>query len=102
MEEARHIITYYHANGDANHPICDMEMNEISQSLEAEGMTTFRTFFDLRVLVKSRSRAYRLMLCMASNHPLSLSRFLNFCSVVFPELCFIFPGSRWKIYTNLL
>jgi MFS family permease len=65
MEEARHIITYYHANGDANHPICDMEMNEISQSLEAEGMTTFRTFFDLRVLVKSRSRAYRLMLCMA-------------------------------------
>jgi len=65
MEEARQIITYYHANGDANHPICDMEINEISQSLEAEGMTTFRTFFDLRVLIKSRSRAYRLMLCMA-------------------------------------
>ena len=64
-EEARQIITYYHANGDANHPICDMEINEITRSLEAEGMTTFRTFFDLRVLFKSRARRYRLMLCMA-------------------------------------
>ncbi|KAK0105008.1 hypothetical protein ONS95_004622 [Cadophora gregata] len=65
VEEARQIITYYHANGDANHPICEVEMSEITKSLEAEGMTTFRTFFDLRVLFKSRARRYRLMLCMA-------------------------------------
>tara|TARA_R110002060_G_scaffold9594_17_gene14344 strand:- start:1290 stop:1994 length:705 start_codon:yes stop_codon:yes gene_type:complete len=64
-EEARRIITYYHANGDANHPICDIEMSEISKSLEAEGMTSIQTFFDLRVLFKSPARRYRLMLCMA-------------------------------------
>lgn len=42
-----------------------MEVNEISKSLEVEGMTTARSFFDFSVLVKSPARRYRLMLCVA-------------------------------------
>jgi MFS family permease len=37
-------------------------MDEMSESLRQEGMTTFRTFFDLRILFKSRARRYRMML----------------------------------------
>jgi MFS family permease len=39
-------------------------VKEITESLEAQGMTSLRTFFDIRVLFKSRVRRYRLMLCM--------------------------------------
>jgi hypothetical protein len=64
VDEARAIISYYHVNGDANHPICSLEINETSESLKAQGMTPLRTFFDIRVLFQSRARRYRLVLCM--------------------------------------
>ncbi|KAH8807771.1 hypothetical protein F5884DRAFT_821347 [Xylogone sp. PMI_703] len=50
-EEARALIIEYHANGDPNHPI--------------QGILSWRNFFDLRVLFKSRSRRYRIMLNIA-------------------------------------
>ncbi|KAI9753774.1 MAG: hypothetical protein M4579_005008 [Chaenotheca gracillima] len=62
QEEARAFLTKYHANGDANHPIVDLEMKEINASLSESPMTNFRNFFDLRVLFKSRSRRYRTAL----------------------------------------
>ncbi len=65
QEEARAFITKYHANGDASHPIVNLEMNEINKSLRDHPMTTFRTFFDLRVLVRDRSRRYRTFLNFA-------------------------------------
>ena len=37
-------------------------MNEMRDNLQQEGITHWRNFFDLSVLVKSRSRRYRLML----------------------------------------
>ena len=64
-EEAREILVRFHANGDSDHPIVDFEMEEISKSLEVQGMTTLKTFFDIRVLFKSPARRYRLMLCMS-------------------------------------
>ena len=41
-----------------------MELAEIEISLAHQGMTSARKYFDLRVLVKSRARRYRLMLAM--------------------------------------
>jgi nitrate/nitrite transporter NarK len=63
-EEARAFIVKYHANGDPDHPIVALEMNEMIDSLRAEPITNWRNFFDLSVLVKTRARRYRLMLNM--------------------------------------
>ncbi|KAF2501185.1 sugar transporter [Lophium mytilinum] len=65
IEQARAIIVKYHANGDASHPIVDLEMYEMTESLRNEGITHWRNFFDLSVLTKTRSRRYRLMLNVA-------------------------------------
>ncbi|KAL1975646.1 hypothetical protein VTN31DRAFT_4038 [Thermomyces dupontii] len=64
--EAQAFIVKYHANGDASHPIVNLEMEEMTRSLKEEGgLTHWRDFFDLSVLVKTRSRRYRLMLNLA-------------------------------------
>ncbi|KAK2812230.1 hypothetical protein FQN50_001588 [Emmonsiellopsis sp. PD_5] len=60
--EARAILTQYHANGDENHPLVQLEMAEMAESLRQEGMLTWRNFIDLRVLFKTRARRYRMML----------------------------------------
>lgn len=64
-EEAKSIIIKYHANGDPNHPIVDIEMMEMSKSLENAGMATWKTIFDIRVLFNTRARRYRIALCIA-------------------------------------
>ncbi|KAF2757649.1 general substrate transporter [Pseudovirgaria hyperparasitica] len=64
-EEARALLTELHANGDASHPLVALEMHEMTENMQSEEMLTWRTFFDLRVLIKSPSRRYRLMLCIA-------------------------------------
>lgn len=61
-EDARTIIARYHANGDNDHPLVHLEMKEMIASLQHESMTTWRDFFNLRVLVKTKGRRYRLML----------------------------------------
>ncbi|KAK2792412.1 hypothetical protein FQN52_003347 [Onygenales sp. PD_12] len=60
--EAKAILTQYHANGDENHPLVQLEMAEMAESLRQEGMLTWRNFIDLRVLFKTRARRYRMML----------------------------------------
>ena len=64
-DQAKAIITKYHANGEEGHPIVDLQMAEMTESLRQEGMTSWRDFFDLRVLVKTRARRYRIMLNIA-------------------------------------
>jgi hypothetical protein len=64
-EEARAFVVKYHANGDAAHPIVDFEMKEMTESMREQGILSWRNFFDLRVLFKSRSRRYRMMLNIA-------------------------------------
>ena len=64
-EEARAFVVKYHANGDAAHPIVDLEMDEMRASMREQGILSWRNFFDLRVLFKSRSRRYRMMLNIA-------------------------------------
>ena len=64
-DEARKIVADLHANGDINHPLVTLEMNEMSESVRESGLLSWRTFFDLRILVKTRARRYRLMLNIA-------------------------------------
>ena len=64
-EEARAILVRFHAHGDCDHPIVDYELEEIRKSLESQGMTSLRTFFDVRILLNTPARRYRLMLCLA-------------------------------------
>lgn len=64
-EEARVILGDLHANGDLYHPLVELQMREMTDTLRQEGMMDWRTFFDLRILVKSRARRYRLMLNIA-------------------------------------
>ncbi|KAJ8133592.1 hypothetical protein O1611_g27 [Lasiodiplodia mahajangana] len=63
-EEAREIITKYHTNGDPNHPLVDLQMKEMLQSVQGIPKATWKDLFDLRVLVETRSSRYRLMLNM--------------------------------------
>lgn len=64
-EEARRFIIKHHANGDSNHPIVAIEMQEIEDSLvEVQSRSVFACF-DLRSLFKSRARLYRVMLVVA-------------------------------------
>jgi hypothetical protein len=65
IDEARDFIVKYHANGDASHPIVNLELNEIQHNLRDVPLASWRNFFDLRILVKSRSRRYRTMLNFA-------------------------------------
>ncbi|KAI6812810.1 general substrate transporter [Hortaea werneckii] len=61
--EARNILANLHANGDATHPLIDLEMREMHRALEEEAMS-WRTYLNVRDLFKSRSRRYRMMLNM--------------------------------------
>ncbi|KAG4263885.1 hypothetical protein FPRO03_09161 [Fusarium proliferatum] len=65
IEAAREFIIKHHANGDADHPIVAIEMQEIEDSLvEVRGRSQWACF-DLRSLYKSRARRYRIMLVIA-------------------------------------
>ncbi|KAF2807562.1 sugar transporter [Mytilinidion resinicola] len=61
-EEARAFLVKYHANGDPDHPIVKLEMQEMIESLRDDGVTEWKNFFDLRVLFKTPARRYRTML----------------------------------------
>ncbi|KAK5447933.1 hypothetical protein LTS15_009432 [Exophiala xenobiotica] len=65
LDEARNFIIKYHANGDASHPIVNLELNEIQQNLRDVPLTSWSNFFDITILFKSRSRRYRSMLNFA-------------------------------------
>jgi len=65
VEQARAILTKYHANGVENHPLVLLEMAEMEEALRKEGLTTWRNFFDVRVLFNTPSRRYRMMLNIA-------------------------------------
>lgn len=64
-EEARRVLADYHANGDSAHPLVQLEMQEMTDSLREDGILTWKNFFDLRVLFKTRARRYRLGLNIA-------------------------------------
>ncbi|KAF2472596.1 sugar transporter [Lindgomyces ingoldianus] len=63
-EEARAFLVKYHANGDPDHPLVNLEMAEMIDSLQRDPVTNWRNFFNLRVLFKTRARRYRTMLNM--------------------------------------
>lgn len=62
VEEARIVVASLHADGDVNHPLVNLQIEEMSESLREEGIMTWRKFFDMRVLFSTRAKRYRLML----------------------------------------
>ena len=60
-EEARQVISQYHANGDNSHPLVAFQMKEMAASLETVNMS-WKEYFDLRVLFETRASRYRMML----------------------------------------
>ncbi|KAF2763535.1 general substrate transporter [Pseudovirgaria hyperparasitica] len=65
QDRARKVIAELHANGDETHPLVELQMSEMSEALRAEGIMTWRTYFDLRVLFKTAARRYRILLNIA-------------------------------------
>ncbi|KAI7215970.1 general substrate transporter [Hortaea werneckii] len=62
--EARNILAKLHANGDATHPLIDLEMHEMHQALEENEAMSWRTYLNFRDLFKTRSHRHRMMLNM--------------------------------------
>ncbi|KAH7248492.1 general substrate transporter [Fusarium redolens] len=63
--EAKDVLSKYHANGDASHPLVDLQMREMIANINTEQIASWKDLFDLQVLVESRSSRYRLMLNIA-------------------------------------
>lgn len=83
IDEARNFIIKYHANGDASHPIVQLELGEIQANLENVPLASWSNFFDLRMLVKSRSRRYRTMLAIVWSW---FGQFSGNKSVYYPDI----------------
>ncbi|CAN6645562.1 hexose transporter Hxt15p [Trichomonascus vanleenenianus] len=62
VEQARQFIIDYHCNGDADHPLVELELIEITESLKAVALASPKSFFDIRDLFMTRSDRYRLAL----------------------------------------
>ncbi|CAN6645532.1 hexose transporter Hxt13p [Trichomonascus vanleenenianus] len=62
VEQARQFIIDYHCNGDADHPLVELELIEIIESLKSVALASPKSFFDIRDLFRTRSDRYRLML----------------------------------------
>jgi hypothetical protein len=65
VDEAHDIVARLHANGNKDHRLVRLQIEEMTSSVRAEGMLTFKKMFDLRVLIKSRARRYRIGLNIA-------------------------------------
>lgn len=63
--EAKNVISKYHTNGDADHPLVTLQMREMIATMDVDHVASWKDLFDLRVLVESRSSRYRLMLNIA-------------------------------------
>ena len=82
--EARNILARLHANGDASHPLIDLEMREMHRALEENEAMSWRTYLDFRDLFKTRSRRYRMMLNMTFAW---FGQFSGNKLVLLPEIC---------------
>ncbi|KAF2151592.1 general substrate transporter [Myriangium duriaei CBS 260.36] len=61
-EQARAVVANLHANGELDHPLVQLQMEEMRSSVEETGLLTWNTFFDVRTLFNTRARRYRMML----------------------------------------
>jgi hypothetical protein len=64
IAQARKVTAALHANGDESHPLVDLEITEAQQALANEGTLTWKTYFDVKGLFRTRARRYRMMLNM--------------------------------------
>jgi len=86
-DQARSVLARLHANDDPNHPLVNLQMDEMRRSVEETGLLSWSTFFDLRVLFKTRARRYRTMLNIA------FSWFGQFSGNNVASYCKLSPGS---------
>jgi hypothetical protein len=61
-EKAREILATLHADGDASHPLVELEMAEMQRAIMETGLMSWRTYFDVRDLFQTKARRYRMML----------------------------------------
>jgi sugar porter (SP) family MFS transporter len=61
-EKAREFLVKYHANGDENHPLVELELSEMIISLHEVQLSSPKNFLDLRPLVTTKSNRYRLLI----------------------------------------
>lgn len=64
-DEARKVLTKFHANGDPTHPIIEIQMMEMQAELESAPISSFKDYFNILSLVNSRSKRYRMFLVCA-------------------------------------
>ncbi|KAF2169399.1 hypothetical protein M409DRAFT_65076 [Zasmidium cellare ATCC 36951] len=57
--DARKTLTKLHANGMPDSPLVNLQLAEMSESLERDGMVGWRTIFNLGALFRTRARLYR-------------------------------------------
>lgn len=62
QEQARAFLTKYHANGDQNDPIIELEMHEIATALALEEQSKMNTWSNL---IKSNANRRRLGICLS-------------------------------------
>ncbi|KAF4992378.1 hypothetical protein FDECE_13734 [Fusarium decemcellulare] len=65
FEDAKSIIAKYHADGNPDHPIVGLQLTEMAASLEGAEMMSWKSIFDVRVLMNTKARRYRFALCLA-------------------------------------
>lgn len=64
-EEAEAFLVKYHANGEENHPIVRLEMQQISQSFKANKVLKPKEYLDFRVFFNTKVGRKRFFLVLA-------------------------------------
>ena len=62
-EEAIAIMAKYHGNGDSNHPLVQLQLQEITEDFSAT--RNENPWWDLKELVNTRAARYRLAMVIA-------------------------------------
>lgn len=60
--EARSVLAWLHADGDTAHPLVNLEMAEMQRAIRQNGTMSWKRYFDIRDLFRTRARRYRMML----------------------------------------
>ncbi|CAN6666699.1 hexose transporter Hxt17p [Trichomonascus vanleenenianus] len=62
VEEARAVLTTYHASGIEGHPIVEAQIAEMTAEIEASPLKTMWDYFNIFDLFTTRSKRYRMFL----------------------------------------
>lgn len=63
IDEARRVLAKYHGEGDENHPLVELELAEMTSSVETEGSD--KRWWDYRELFNTRAARHRMLLALS-------------------------------------